>query len=187
MQRFDRKMKQHWCGVTELSENTGADNKKHSSSFVEQMEKRKKNAADQKKMKYKANPCWYTKEGGKARRGHCQSKSQHFHVKVTALLVRKGEQALQNLTFINHCFESCPEDDGHLLCFFFFFHILFCCKCHKIHKQNGNLIFQQRIKHNPTARSLQCTAAKGTLSDFGNSLQLPFGFPLLVSMGKGVR
>lgn len=51
MQRFDRKMKQHWCGVTELSENTGADNKKHSSSFVEQMEKRKKNAADQKKMK----------------------------------------------------------------------------------------------------------------------------------------
>ena len=47
---FWPKNDEHWCGVTELSENMGADNKKHSPSFVEQMEKKKKKCSRSKKM-----------------------------------------------------------------------------------------------------------------------------------------
>lgn len=34
--------------------------------------------------------------GRESQKGTCQRKSQHFHVKVTALLVRKGEQVSQS-------------------------------------------------------------------------------------------
>lgn len=186
MQRFDRKMKQHWCGVTELSENTGADNKKHSSSFVEQMEKEKKMQQIKKKWSKKLIHADTRKREEKPEGDIAKVSLSTFMSRLQRCLSGKVSKLCK--TWLSSTTALNPVQKTMAICsVFFFFHILFCCKCHKIHKQNGNLIFQQRIKHNPTARSLQCTAAKGTLSDFGNSLQLPFGFLLLVSMGKGVR